>query len=354
MRVFSSDRIFYNKKWIWIGSIVSIGCLFLFVFFDNFILLALPIVVVLLFGFWISRLINVEVKQDEEINILNKNVFQAGRKLNKLDRAKSEFITIASHQLRTPLTSIKGFTSLLLDGTYGDISPQIKEVAEKIYLSNDRLSKLVEDLLNVARIEAGDFVFRFEKNSIEETAKEAFDSLAIQAKAKKIDFHFLSLQSSIQPFCFDKMKIKEALINLIDNAIKYTPSGKVTVLVEERGKKVRISVVDTGIGIAREEIHYVFEKFQRGIDVQSIHTEGIGMGLYVCGKIIKAHEGRIWVESEGKNRGSRFIIELKKDFEPTGSENERKIRVEFDESSTIDRGGPFGQKTLGLESAELN
>ena len=253
---------------------------------------------------------------NEELRTMNAKLSAAYEKLHELDRAKTEFISIASHQLRTPLSAIKGFISLLLDGTYGKIEKSKRDVLEKIFIANERLIKLVEDLLNISRIEAGRLAFQFEKGDIDKIIKEIVGSLTLAAKGKKIKLEYISPAVKPPPFYFDESKMTEVVSNLVDNAIKYTQKGWVKVILKNGRKKVRIIVADSGIGISKGELKYIFEKFQRGREINNIHTEGTGLGLFVCQKIVEAHKGRIWAESAGKGRGSRFIVELEKGFRP--------------------------------------
>ncbi len=253
---------------------------------------------------------------NSELKDMNEKLVTAYEKLHQLDRAKTEFISIASHQLRTPLTSIKGFISLLLDGTYGEIHKVTREVLEKVFISNERLIKLVEDLLNISRIESGKLVFRFNKDDITELVKDMVDSFELAAKNKKLKLEYRSPKKKIPEIYFDHDKMREIISNLIDNSIKYTKKGSVSVTVESDKDFVRIVVSDSGMGIVKEEVRYIFEKFQRGKDSSTTHTEGIGLGLYVCEKMLSLHKGKIWAESEGLGKGSKFIIQLKRDFVP--------------------------------------
>ncbi len=235
--------------------------------------------------------------------------------MQTLDQAKSEFISIASHQLRTPLTSIKGFISLLMEGSYGKVGKGIQAVLEKIYISNERLIKLVEDLLNISRIESGKISFNFTPNDIEKTIQETLETFKIMAKSRNVELSFHNQsRRKIPPFCFDKSKIQEVISNLVDNSFKYTNQGSVKVFLRDMGKKVQVEVRDTGIGIDPEDLPNLFQKFRRGKETSKLYTEGTGLGLFVCKKIIESHQGKIWAESKGKNKGSRFIFELRKDL----------------------------------------
>jgi len=254
----------------------------------------------------------------------NLKLVRAYEKLHKLDRAKSEFLSIASHQLRTPLTSIKGFTSLLLEGTYGELSKSVETVLGKIFTSNERLIHLVADLLNISRIESGRFVFDLKGNDIQPLLEEIVDSFIVPAKNKKLKLEYKPPKKDIPSFVFDKNKMQELLSNLIDNSIKYTKKGFIKVSLKAENKKVLIKIKDSGMGISKGETDYIFDKFQRGKGVTQVYTEGVGLGLYVCRKVIEAHRGRIWAESAGVGKGSTFFVELRTDFKPVNTKSEKK------------------------------
>lgn len=253
---------------------------------------------------------------NKDLKTANEKLVVAYEKLHKLDRAKSEFLSIVSHQLRTPLTSIKGFTSLLLEGTYGKISKEVRKILEKVFLSNERLIRLVEDLLNISRIESGRFVFDVKKNNIKSLAKEVVDSFVVPVKAKNMKIKLKMPRKKIPNFHFDRNKIREVISNFIDNSIKYSKKGTIAIEIVDEKRIVRVAVSDNGLGVKKGELDYIFEKFQRGENIATVHTDGIGLGLFVCRKIINAHKGKIWVESKGLGKGSTFIFELKKNFKP--------------------------------------
>jgi len=253
---------------------------------------------------------------NDELKTVNEKLVVAYEKLHKLDRAKSEFLSIASHQLRTPLTSIKGFTSLILEGTYGKVSKDVRKVLEKVFLSNERLIRLVEDLLNITRIESGKFVFELKKQDITALVKEVIESFSVPAKTKDIKINLKITGRKTPKFYFDKNKIREVLSNFIDNSLKYSEKGPIDVEISNKKDLIRITVSDKGLGIPKGELDYIFDKFQRGKGVNQVHTEGVGLGLYVCKKIIEAHKGKIWAESDGLGKGSSFIFELQKKVTP--------------------------------------
>lgn len=276
----------------------------------NRILTGITLLLSLAGGYILVKSVEMEVKRKEQLQEMTDKLASANDQLRKLDNAKSEFISIASHQLRTPLTAVKGYGSLLLEGSYGKMSEKQKDVLNKMYQSNERLIALVEDLLNLSRIESGRMEYKFEPVKIEGVMQEIFDTFILKAKERKLSFEMLKNEKPLPEVKTDRNKIREIISNFTDNAIKYTPEGGVKLRAYEQDGKVVVAVSDTGIGIPKDEIPYLFEKFSRGKDVSRLNAGGTGLGLHVGIKMIEELKGRIWVESEGTGRGSTFFVEL--------------------------------------------
>lgn len=324
MKLLAAQVLTYSI-WILVGSQF---------FFANsltvYLLISLTLILSVLFGIMLVKSIKQEVERKEELQLMADKLASANDQLRKLDNAKTEFISIASHQLRTPITAIKGFASLLLEGSYGELGEGVHGAVEKIYASSERLVALIEDLLNVSRIESGRMQFAFEKSSVEKLIKELYDNFALVAKTKGFFLEVELPEKQLPEVMMDYTKIRELVSNFMDNALKYTEKGGATIMAElkengvvidengfvipnrkaEYGEVVRITVKDTGIGIPKEEIPYLFKKFSRGKDVSRLHVGGTGLGLYVGKAIAEAHHGQVWVESEGDGKGSSFIIEI--------------------------------------------
>ncbi len=277
----------------------------------NRILIMLTLAAVLGAGFFLIRSVKKEITRKDELQEMSDRLARANDELRKLDNAKSEFISIASHQLRTPLTAIKGFLSLILEGSYGKVAPEVQDVLNKVYASNDRIVQLVENLLNISRIESGRIQYQFQKSSIEDILKELSDMFFVMAKNKNLTLTFTLPKKKLPLLYMDAGKIREVISNLIDNAFKYTEKGGVEVILEQKGPVARITVSDTGMGIEAETMPHLFSKFIRGSkEASRMNVAGTGLGLYVGKSFIEAHHGRIWIESDGKGKGSRFIVEL--------------------------------------------
>jgi len=248
-----------------------------------------------IFGYLLIRGVFREIRRREE--------------LERISRAKTEFISITSHQLRTPLTVIKGYLSMILEGVYGEVSEKLKKVLENIYLANERLIKLVNSFLNVSKIELGKLELELERADIVEIVESVVKEMEIAAKEKNLYLKF-EKPKEVPKILIDKEKIREIILNLVDNAIKYTQEGGVEVKLQILNNRLQIVVADTGEGLTKEEKEKLFESFSRGSAGQKYWVEGAGIGLYVAKKIVELHQGKIWVESEGKGKGSKFYVEL--------------------------------------------
>jgi len=314
-----------------VGLVILVGSQFFFAQNNTSIILTgVTLSLSLGFGYMLIRSVKLEIERKEQLQKMTDSLAQANDQLRKLDNAKTEFISIASHQLRTPVTAIKGFASLLLEGSYGEISAGVQGALEKMFISSERLVNLIEDLLNVSRIESGRLSFEFENASLEKILKELHENFLLIAKSKKFYLDLKLPKEPLPEFKMDAMKVRELVSNFIDNALKYTEKGGVTISAEIKesgaviddkgfvkasekspyGKVVRITVSDTGIGVPKEEIPFLFRKFSRGKDVSRLHVGGTGLGLFVGKAIADAHHGATWVESDGAGKGSRFIIEI--------------------------------------------
>jgi len=250
------------------------------------------------------------VKLVKEVDRATGELKKANQELKTLDQAKSDFISIASHQLRTPLTVIKGYGSMMLEGSFGQIPKPIEENLQKIYDSNERLIALVEDLLNISRIESGRLQFNFEAGQLEDMAASVTEELAPNAVKKGLVLKYNHPKKPLPAIRLDKTKLRQVVINLIDNAVKYTEKGSITVDVTSDGASIKLCVADTGMGVSAANLPNLFKKFSRGEATSVIHTEGTGLGLYVGKMMIEAHKGHIWAESPGEGKGSRFCFEI--------------------------------------------
>jgi PAS domain S-box-containing protein len=227
----------------------------------------------------------------------------------EVSRSKSDFINVAAHQLRTPLSGIKWVLRMVLDGDVGVLSPSQKKLLNKSYETNEKMIALVNDLLNVARIEDSRFGYVFKEGNIVDAISDVIDELRLVADKGRINIVIERLEE-IPTFVFDFSKIQLAFHNLIDNSIKYTPEGgtvKVAMTKEDNHLLVKIS--DTGVGIPKDQMNKMFTKFFRASNVGNIPAGGSGLGLFIVKDIVARHGGKITVESI-ENGGTTFRMEI--------------------------------------------
>lgn len=230
-----------------------------------------------------------------------------------IERLKTEFVSIAAHQLRTPLSAIKWTLRMILDGDLGEVSQEQRKFLEGTYGSNERMIKLINDLLNVTRIEEGRFLYDIQSRDIIEIAKKVINPLKEIAKRKKVKFSFKAPKKEIPKVKVDSEKISLVIQNLVDNAIHYTKSGgevKVSFSYSKKEKQVLFSVKDSGIGIPKEQQKRVFTRFFRAANAIRAETEGTGLGLFIAKNVVEAHGGKIWFESV-EDKGTTFYFTLR-------------------------------------------
>ncbi|KKT79111.1 MAG: PAS/PAC sensor signal transduction histidine kinase [Parcubacteria group bacterium GW2011_GWF2_44_8] len=263
-------------------------------------------------GFLLVRNIKREVQQKEQIEKLAHKLERANTKLQQMDKLKSEFVSIASHQLRSPITAISGYASLLREGSYGEITNKMREPIERIEQSARMMAVSIEDYLNVSRIEAGNMKYNLTDFSLADQAEHISDDLRPEALKRGLVLLFRKRIESKGIVNADTGKVQQIIHNLINNAIKYTQKGAITVYVHENldTKKIYIDFLDTGVGMNTETLHSIFQKFERGDKANTVNVTGTGLGLYVAQKMAEAMHGTITAHSEGEGQGSRFTLEL--------------------------------------------
>ena len=247
----------------------------------------------------------------------NAELQDANTRLRELDKAKSEFLSIASHQLRTPISAIKGYLSMMIDGDFGPLPKNINDVIKNLFESSARLARLINIFLNVSRIESGRLKLDKKPIQINDMIDSVIIELINQAKQKGVKLEYKKKKKAPPLILADADKLREVVLNLVDNSIKYTPKGSIIVTVDADDRELNFKVTDTGIGIDKKEVKTLFRKFVRGSGVAQIHTGGSGLGLFIAQKIIKEHNGQVWAESEGSGKGSvfQFTIPVYKEHE---------------------------------------
>lgn len=269
-------------------------------------------------------------KLEREVEKQTKELRTANEKLTELDQAKSEFMSIASHQLRTPLAGINGYLSMMEDGDFGRLTKAQQPIIHDVAQATQRLIRMVNVFLNVTRIEAGRFVMNYTKQPFGEVMMDIYKTLKPTADAKGVKLTIDEKGVNALPTIdVDMDKIKDVIINLTDNAIKYSPEGHVHMSAEANSRTVHVMIKDSGVGIPKEEVDNLFDKFVRGSGIARVEPNGSGLGLFIARKIVEGHGGKIWAASEGEGKGStfQFKIPIKADKEAKKKTEEFKKRA---------------------------
>ncbi len=243
-------------------------------------------------------------KQKEELNELFHSLEKANIRLQELDKQKTEFLSIAAHQLRTPLSIIKGYVELVKEGAYGKTTQKTNAVLDNVESTNEHLVKLVDEFLNISRIEQGRTKYNFESANICETITSVVGEMTLRAEEKGLSIVWSNCR--LPKLVMDAEKVRHVVFNFVDNAIKYSESGKILVKTEDEGDGIALKVKDSGLGFEKNDQANFYQKFYRGDNVKGTNVNGTGLGLYVCRKFIEAHGGKVWAHSEGLGKGSEF------------------------------------------------
>lgn len=245
----------------------------------------------------------------ERVNHATNRLRVANRHLKELDRVKDEFLSLASHQLRTPLTTIKGYLSMLLEGDAGKMSSTQTEFISYAYDGSERMVRLIADLLNVSRLSAGRFVIDAKPTDAVAMVQDEVRQLQSHADGKGLSLTFVAPAKKLPLVSLDENKTRQVIMNFIDNAIYYTATGGVTVLLGVKKGQLRLEVRDTGIGVPEEAKSHLFTKFFRADNAQGVRPDGTGLGLYLAKRVIEDQGGTI-VFSSTVGKGSTFGFEL--------------------------------------------
>ena len=245
----------------------------------------------------------------EKVDEATRKLRQTNQKLLELDEAKDDFISMASHQLRTPLTSVKGYISMVLDGDAGKINRQQAKMLRTAFSSSQRMVYLITDLLNISRLKTGKFVIDASPTDLSELASQEVIGLQEAAKLKDIKLTYQKPRD-FPKLMLDEVKTRQVVMNFIDNALYYTPSGgHVRIELKDLPAAVELRVIDDGIGVPRSEQHHLFTKFYRAGNARKIRPDGTGLGLFMAKKVISAQGGSIiFTSREGQGSTFGFIF----------------------------------------------
>lgn len=263
------------------------------------------LLIVTFFGFLLIQSVKDEIKRRIQVARLAKSLERANDKLQEQDKIKTEFLSIASHQLRTPLSIIKGYTELIKENAYGKVGKPVVKILDNIDESNEHLIKLVDEFLNISRIEQGRTQYIFEKFSVKDMVQDVVRELSAKASPKGVSLK-AKYPRGKAVIVGDMEKLRHCAYNFIDNAIKYTAQGRnIQVMVELMPRGVDVLVKDNGVGLDASDVRNMFQKFYRSPHImRDIH--GNGLGLYVVKQFTESHGGRVWAKSKGVGKGSEF------------------------------------------------
>ena len=269
----------------------------------------------------------VDYTSNDEIGQFGKVFNSMVQNLQELDKLKSDFISVAAHQLRTPLSGVKWVLKLLLDGDLGAVNDDQKGMIKRGYETNEKMIQLVNDLLNVSRIENNKFGYILEKNSFIKLLDTLMENIILPSKEHNVEVRLENRAGEIPDFLFDPEKLLIALQNIVDNAMKYTlPGGIVTIVVDRQGDYIEIKITDTGVGIPKADIEKLFTKFFRASNVIHLQTDGSGLGLFIVKSIVMRHGGQVWVDSvEGKGTTFTVVIPVVADLVPKDNKTEEPM-----------------------------
>jgi signal transduction histidine kinase len=246
--------------------------------------------------FFLTLIIGIQlVKNTFEIEIANEQ--------------KSELMSFATHEIRTPLTIMRGYATMLLDGEKGEVSPGVKELLQKILVSGNDVIALLSQYLDKSKIELGQIEYIKSPFDLTRTVNDILNTFQINASERHVSLTKVINTKDRHMILADQAKIKEVITNIIDNALKYTEKGSVDVMIRNEEDEVILKISDTGIGLSQDSIPHLFKEFSR-VDLKHVNILGSGIGLYLAKKFVEAHKGRIWVESEGEGKGAQFYIAL--------------------------------------------
>lgn len=247
---------------------------------------------------------------------------RTNEKLKALDETKDDFISMASHQLRTPLTSVKGYLSMVLEGDAGKVNDTQTKMLSQAYVSSQRMVYLIADLLNVSRLKTGKFVIDAAPTDLSKIINEEIDQLVESAASRNLTLVY-EPPKDFPALMLDETKIRQVIMNFIDNAIYYTPNGgHIRIELNDTGPMVELRVVDDGIGVAKAEQHHLFTKFYRAGNARKARPDGTGLGLFMAKKVITAQGGALLFEStEGKGSMFGFTFSKSKLAAPSAAES---------------------------------
>jgi len=227
---------------------------------------------------------------------------------SQIEKLKTDFISLSSHQLRTPLSAVKWFTEILMTQRAGKLNKKQLEYLREVHHSNERAIALVNDLLQVSRVQEGQLHLDLTKFDIGVLLEEVIEANRAELTGREITINFEIINGPLAKVLADKIKVRRVMENLLNNAIRYTPrSGRIEIKLKNADKVIECSISDSGVGIPQDEQESIFSKFFRATNVTKIQPDGTGLGLFIAKSLIEAHGGKIWFESSD-TEGTTFYF----------------------------------------------
>jgi len=252
---------------------------------------------------------NFNITLQHKVDSATSNLKKANLQLKELDQAKDEFISMASHQLRTPLTTVKGYVSMLDEGDFGKLTKEQKQTISLVLDGSNRMARLIDDLLNISRMQAGKFYIDAQKIDLNKIVREEYESLKNFANSKKVHMSLRRPKSNIPVMLLDENKTRQVIMNLIDNAINYSQppagGGKIEIILELDGRQIIFKVIDNGIGVPADQQAKLFTKMFRAKNAKEVRPDGTGLGLYLVKRVVEDQGGKIIFKSKA-GKGSEF------------------------------------------------
>jgi len=311
---------FWNKKLILTETLVLIGAaVFLFDVFTSqsvaeLIINPAILMLVIIGSIFLLKNVKKETESKEKVEKLARQLSIVNKELVLLDKRKTDFVGTTAFRFRGPLTAVKGYASLLLEGSFGKLSESSMVAVDRVFQSSEHLNDIIGDFTDVMKIERGEVSYEHEHIELKGMVQDILTELSVSLRDAGITARVHSKEQETYNIMGDTGKVRQSLSNLIDNAIKYAPNGMLNISLSKnaKDKSILLSITDKGMGMTTDTLQRIFEKFNRGKDANRYHTGGTGLGLYVAKEILRMHYADITAESEGQGKGSTFNIIFRK------------------------------------------
>ncbi len=308
----------FNTKLVSTDAFVAVQCILIAALLyvrdikNLYIIAIATLFVTIAMGWLLMRTMRREIRGRVANESLAQNLVKANERLQEVDRLKTEFVSIASHQLRSPLTTIRAFASTLLDGSFGELPPQAREAVLHIHESSKHMASSIEDFLNTSRIESGNLKYETESFDLGEEVARVMDDIKPQAAERGLTVGLESHLTQQTLVCADSGKVYQILHNLCHNAIKYTEKGSITFVlsIDDVQETVIVDVTDTGMGLSKTMLENLFTKFERDERARTVDPHGTGLGLYIARTMARKMGGDVTATSPGEGKGSTFRFTL--------------------------------------------